>query len=238
MHGVGNGEKICLVGRVVFVFHPVLHGSRSHRRQKGLFDLDTLERSLEIVDVCFDGGMADVLKGLVAVEDPRVVSDGSPSSLVKVIGKFHQVSAEYGSRSEIRAGRLLDKATEPLARIAREIGFAQFAVVDDINPAINLLAHAFGHGAAHPLAIGFVVIGFPLVLCIEHLFEIRWLRQGARMRDQNSLSAAFHPLPPRERYWSDGVVEYWIFGYHHSATPLLQYSMSVIFPCPRLPTLF
>src|SRR4029434_792917 len=94
----------------------------------------------------FDGGMADVLERLVAAKDPCMMPDGSAASLVKVIGKFRQVSAEYGSRPKIRAHRFLEEAAESLARIAREIGFAQFAVVDDIDAAIHLLAQAFRHG--------------------------------------------------------------------------------------------
>jgi hypothetical protein len=99
----------------------VLHGPGSHCRQKGIFNLDALERGFEVVDVGFDGGMADVVERLVAVKDPCMMPDGSASSLVKVIGKFRQVSAEYGSRPKIGADRFLDEAAESLARIAREL---------------------------------------------------------------------------------------------------------------------
>src|SRR5215475_14339893 len=95
---------------------------------------------------------------------------------------------------------------------------------------MDLLAHAFRHGAPHPAAVGFVVIGLPLVLRVEHLFEIFRLRQRARMRDQDSFSAAFHVYLRKKTNWSVGVLEYWTIASRNPSLQILQHSIAPCLP--------
>ena len=190
----------------------MLHGAGSHRWQERLRNLAALERGFEVVYVGFDGGMADILERLNAGEDPCMVADGSAPASVEVLGKLNRVPTEDRGRLVIGTGRFLDEAAEPLPCVAGEIRFAEFAVIDDVDTAIDLFLHGSRHRAANPLGIGRLVIGLPLVFCHEHLHEIRRPRQCPGVSDKNSFSAAFHSIPPSEGYWSDGVLECWSIG--------------------------
>src|SRR5262249_26002682 len=118
VHGGGDGEEVSFVSGVVFVLHPVLHGAGSDGGEKGFFDRLSLERGFQILDVRLYLWVTDILERLSAVEDPGVMTDGGTSTPVKVLGELDHVAAEDGGRPEIWTCRLLDKAAEPLARIA------------------------------------------------------------------------------------------------------------------------
>jgi hypothetical protein len=145
----------------------------------------------------------------------------------------------------IGTGRFFDEAAEPLPCVAGEIRFTELAVVDDVDTAIDLFLHGSRHGAANPLGIGRLVIRLPFVFCHKHLHEIRRPRQCPGVSDKNSFSAAFHLIPPGQKYWSDGVVEYWSIArkplihysnfpeLHHSNTPFLQF-VSIFLCSPKL----
>src|SRR4029077_1539811 len=147
MHGVCDGEKISLVGGVIFVLHPVLHCAWSDGWEKSFFDLLPLKGGLQILDVRFDLGLADVFERLGTVEDPGMVPDGSTSAPVEVFGELNHVATEDRGGPEVRTRRSLDKAAQPFACVTGEIRFSQFAVVDDVDAALDLFLYDFRNGA-------------------------------------------------------------------------------------------
>ena len=120
-----------------------------------------------------------------------MVADGSAPASIEVLGKLNRVPTEDRGRLVIGTGRFFDEAAEPLPCVAGEIRFAEFAVIDDVDTAIDLFLHGSRHRAANPLGIGRLVIDLPLVFCHEHLHEIRRPRQCPRVSDKNSFVLRF-----------------------------------------------
>ena len=147
-HGVRDSEEIFLIGFVKFILHPVLHGARSHGGQKCFFNFLSLKRDFEIRDVGIHFLLADIFQRFHAIEDPRMMADGCPAAAVEILGELQHVAAENRSRLEIGTRRALDESAESFLRITGEIRFSQFAVVDDVDAALDLFLHDFGHGFA------------------------------------------------------------------------------------------
>ena len=141
----------------------MLHGAGSDGRKERLFELFSVERRFEILDVCLDLIMANVFERLRAIENSGVVPDRSSPSPIKIIGKFDHIAAENGGRFEVRSGRSLDKPAQTLARVAREIRLSQLAIVDDIDAALDLFLRSFSDGAAKALGKGFAVVRLAIV---------------------------------------------------------------------------
>ncbi len=182
-HRCGNGEEILFGGFVIFVLHPMLHGAGSDGREKSLCVLLALERRLQIGDVGVDFILADILERLDAIEHPGVMADGGPAAAVEILGELLHVAAEDRRRLEIHPGLALDESAQPLFGIAGEIRFAQFAVIDHVDAAIDLLLHHFGHRLAGPLGQRHAVIRLTLIARHQHLHQIFGPRQTADMRD-------------------------------------------------------
>ena len=60
VHGIGDGDQIGLVVRVIVVFHPVLDGAGRDGGKKRFLVLLTLQAGFEVGDLRFQRFMADV----------------------------------------------------------------------------------------------------------------------------------------------------------------------------------
>src|SRR5262249_20545978 len=140
-----------------------------HRGQERLCDLSALERGFEVFDIGSDGDIAYVFERFNTEEHPRMMTNGSASPPIEVLGKLNRVSTEDRGRFMIGTDRLFDKAAESLSCVAGKIRFAEFAVVDDVDTAIALFLHGSCHGATNSLGISHLIIGLPFIFCDEHL---------------------------------------------------------------------
>ena len=147
-HGVRDSEEIFLIGFVKIILHPMFHGARRHGGQKCFFIFLVLKREFEIRDVGIHFLLADVFQRFHAIEDPRVMADGRPAAAVEIFGELQHVASENRRRLEIGTRRALDESAQSFLRITGEIRFSQFAVVDDVDAALDLFLHDFGDGFA------------------------------------------------------------------------------------------
>ena len=148
VHGIGDGDEIGLVVRVVVVFHPVLDGAGSDGGKKRFFVLLTLQAGLEVGDFRLQRFMADVFERRVA-KHPFDVVAAMGSARVEVIAELGQVPGV--DRRGLVAGFdfTLDEAAQPVARVAGEVRLARFAVIDDVEAAGDLFLDDVGDGAGH-----------------------------------------------------------------------------------------
>src|SRR5688572_33189175 len=87
--------------------------------------------------------MSGILQRRIAEDAPQIVAAVS-GSVMEIIAELDHV-ARVDRRSAVVGFYLaFDKAGQALARIAREIGLADFAVIDDVEAAGELLPDNFG----------------------------------------------------------------------------------------------
>ena len=73
------------------------------------------------------------------------------------------------------------KAFEPFADIGEESGLGKFAIGDDIDAALDLLAHHIGHGLAQGFLERRRVIRLSAVFCLHNVEEMMRPRQAANV---------------------------------------------------------
>src|SRR5262245_2200224 len=115
----------------------MLDGSRVHGRQKGFWDLYTLEGSLKIVDVG--------LKGSMAYERERARTDHLLAPQVapagKVFWKLLGVAAIDPRQRIPCCSSAFGMPTEALAGIVRKVRLAKLTVVDTVETDGSLLLY-------------------------------------------------------------------------------------------------
>src|ERR1700730_16823493 len=111
---------------------------------------------------------------------------------IEIITKLREIAAVNRRRTVLGADFAFDETAQAFARIAREIGFTDLAVVDDIEAAVKLLLDDFGDSAAYPLSESSFVDGLAADLRRVHLLQVGRLRQCAGMGRENPFCTALH----------------------------------------------
>ena len=172
VHRVGDGEQIGFIIGVIVVFHPVFDGARRDGGEKGLLVLLSLEAGFEIVDLLLQPFLADILERPVAENPLDVVAAIVACPLVEVIAKLHHVAGENRRGAILRFHFPFDEAGETFPRIAGKIGLADFAVVDDIEAAVQLLFNHLGDHLSQPFGESSLIHRLPADLRGVHLFQV------------------------------------------------------------------
>jgi hypothetical protein len=84
------------------------------------------------------------------------------------------------------------QAAKASVYIVAEAGLAHFAVVDDVDAALDLLLYGFLHGALDSFGERRTVIGLPAAAGAQHVSQVIGPRQGTLVRDENAVGAPFH----------------------------------------------
>ena len=194
--------------------------ARAHRRgdrHERARDVDALERRLEVVDVPADGGLSLVGDRRDAFPDPEVLAPGREIRLLsgglrlprrqpvvildrRVGGvEFREFLglADHVDRVLLvvaRAELAMDEAAEPLGDVADPAGLAVFAVADDVDADVRLLANHAGDFLPQGLFIRGLVVWLPIVARREDVADRHRPHEAADVRDKNSIGAAFHGI--------------------------------------------
>jgi len=114
------------------------------------------------------------------------------ASGIKIITELGEISGVNRRCTILGADFALDETAEAFARIAREIGFTNLTIVDDVDAAVELFLDDFDDSAAYPLGENSFVDGLAGDFCLVHLFQVGRLRQGAGVGRENSFRTALH----------------------------------------------
>src|SRR5687768_3828530 len=110
-------------------------------------------------------------------------------STMEIVAEFYHFARVDRRGTVFRFYLAFDKAAQALARIAGKVGLADFTVVDDVEPAGDLLFDDFGDRFAHALGERRFVDGLAGDLSVVHRFQVRRLRQRAGVGSQDSIGA-------------------------------------------------
>ncbi len=86
----------------------------------------------------------------------------------------------------------MDEAAQPLGDVADPAGLAEFAVADDVDADLGLLAHDAGDLRAQGALVGGLVVGPAVVARRENVADRHRAHQAADMGDENAVAAAVH----------------------------------------------
>ncbi len=187
-HRVRDGEDVRLLGRVVLVLEEERDDPRRRRRHEHLLRFHLGERRLEVAHVGLGSprvANADrrVASGRLAPRAPRVAEH--PLGEVR---KRRQVLVDECVAGTAETG----KSVLDVRRVAR---LAHFAVVDDIDTGLGLLAHDLFDRRGHAVRERGRVDRYTLLLCVHRANEVVGAWQAPGVRREKSLSAAFHCAP-------------------------------------------
>ena len=196
VHGVGDGEQIGLVVWVVVVFHPVLDGAGRDGGKKCFLVFLSLEARFEIIDFLLQPLLADILERPVAENSLDVVAAIVACSLVEVVAKLHHVAGENRRGPILRFHFPFDEAGEPFPRIAGKIRLADFAVVDDIEAAVELLFDDLRDHLVHPFGESSLITGCPLICAVCICFKSAGCGKRPRVGRQDTFTASLHLSSP------------------------------------------
>src|SRR5262249_13292587 len=91
-------------------------------------------------------------------------------------------------------------AAQALARVAGEVALGLLAVVDDVEPDGDLLAHDVRDGAAHARREGGRIVRAVLVARLQHLAQRRRPGEASGVCREDPVGAVFHRgAPPAAR---------------------------------------
>jgi hypothetical protein len=93
------------------------------------------------------------------------------------------------------------KTAKARAYIIAEASLAHFAVVDDVDAALDLLLYGFLHGALYALGERRTVVGLSAAVGAQHVSQVIRPGQGTLVRDENAVGTPFHDesRPPGRR---------------------------------------
>ena len=171
-------------------------GAGRDGREKCLLVLLSLEARFEITDFLLQPFLADILERPVAENPLDIVAAVVARPFVEVIAKLHHVAGENRRGSILWFHFPFDEAGETFPCIAGKIGLADFAVVDDIEAAVQLLLNHLGDHLSHPFGESLWIDGLPADLRGVHLFQVTRLWQGTGMGRQDTFTASFHLNSP------------------------------------------
>ena len=79
------------------------------------------------------------------------------------------------------------KPVKPLADVGEETRFGEFPVGDDVDAAIDLLAHDVGDSNTQRLLKCLLVIGLPAIFRLHHVEQMVRPRQAADVRSLDTI---------------------------------------------------
>src|ERR1700730_15464182 len=157
---------------------------------------DALQGCLEICNIGLDRFLPEILEWAAA---DRIVNTKIDSG--EVFGKFGFVAGPDLEGWLSWLAFPLRDAPQALTRITGKVDFRQLAVIDQINPALDLLTDDIGHRGSDPVIECGRIIRIASVFRGQQCAHILRARQAAGVRGQDSLTAPFHDKPPMMR-WS------------------------------------
>src|SRR5262245_10460428 len=160
----------------------MLDGTGRDRRQKRLLVMNSSKRGFQILDLSLQGSVADVLDRTVAENPFSVFAAHRSQPFAKIVAEIRHVARENRRGPLFRPGFTLDEAAQALARVAGKVGFTNFAVVDDVESAIDLLADYISERAPNPRSEDIRIASLPTLSRRVHPFQVVRLGQTARMR--------------------------------------------------------
>ncbi len=190
--GVGDGEDVFALGRIVFVDAVIGGGRRGHRGHEGLFHLHRRQGLGEGFD-----GKADALS--VGIGDRADTGfgggafDGAGEVLCQEFLEANPVGAQPLGlaqlvRADLETGDALDDVVGPAF-------LAVFTVVDDVEADRGLLLHHLCHRSLHRHGVGDGILR-------RTLLEVRQRQEFGRSRDaahvggEDAVYAALHRTIP------------------------------------------
>src|SRR5262249_28169151 len=180
---------------------PIRRARRRNGRHESLLRPSAVERRLEIVDVGLELRHA-------------AIGDGRGADHVSLARGYVPLAVELrkGLRFARARPRALPRhlpvhleAAETFVDVRYEAWLAEFAIVDDVDAEVDLLAHDLGHRLAQPRGVGLRVDGLALFLGPHHGEQIGGPRQASDVGGENPVDAALHgpsrllPSSPRKR---------------------------------------
>jgi hypothetical protein len=189
---VGNGVDVVFFARVILVDAvPDGAGGRNDRKKR-LLDLDSAEGGFQVVDVALHG------RGIGVLDRADANVGGHTGKAPGEFGLHHirkalEVAPEPSERSsQIRA---VLEARDTFEDVIRPTGFAEFAVVNDVDAGLGLPLDDIGDG------IGERVLKFPFVFRrrgrqghASQLAKARRTDDAADVGSKNPMFAAFHGI--------------------------------------------
>ncbi len=194
-HGVGEGPGIVFLALVVQVGLQRLQARRRHDGHEGLARLRPLEARLEAGDVRGDLSLAAIghlagadhlerpplapAVGHVLVELPKV---GAVLAREDLAVERPHLEAGHPRADVVHPGAVIDLAND---------GFAEFPIVDDVDPGAGLQAHNLAD------AVPQTALELRPRPCAEAFDQLRRARKAADVGCQYAAGAAVHVCPSR-----------------------------------------
>src|SRR5438128_4803036 len=136
--------------------------------------------------------MANVFERAVTKNSFDVFPAHVAEAAAEIIAELDHIAGENRRNSIFCLRFSFDKSAEPLARVTGEVGFSDFAVINNVETAVELFLHDVGNRASHPRGEGNFIDLLASALCRMHLLQIVRLGQRAGVSCENSLCAALH----------------------------------------------
>ena len=184
-HRIGDGEQIGLLARIVVVAEEQRDDAGRRRAHERVAAADRGERGLEIVDIGL--GRIGVADGDGSVAGGRLAprASGVAEDALGEVGELGEILVDEGVA---RAA----EAHEPVLDVGGIARLRHFAVVDDVDAGIDLLAHHLSHRCAHARGERVALDRHALLLGVHQPDQIVGPRQAAGMSRQKSVGAADH----------------------------------------------
>ena len=154
----------------MLVAQPVLDRAGRDRGQVRLLDAHAAQRRAQVLDVRPHGLRSDV------PDAPRAqhrllagAAEGHPAG--EILRELLGVAAEDQLARELPAGPGLESA-DPLADVVGEVGLAELAVVDAVEPGLDLQADDLGHGRGQAAGQRLAVVGLTGGLCGDQRLDV------------------------------------------------------------------
>src|SRR3989442_13828144 len=98
--------------------------------------------------------MANVFEPAGAKNSLDVFPAHVAEAAAEIISELDHVAGENRRNSIFRLRVSFDESAEPFARVTGEVGFSDFAVINNVETAVELFLHDIGNRASHPLGEG------------------------------------------------------------------------------------
>ena len=188
-HRLGDGVEVRLVILVVVVAKEQRHHAGRGRAHEAAGGLHLRERGLQVVDV--------VARGLRIAHADRSVAGrrlapraaGIAEHALRELRKLGEVLVDEGV-----AGAA--EAVEPVLDVGRVARLRHFAVVDQVDAGLGLLADHLCDRRAHARGQRRAIDRHAFLLGVHHADQVVRPRQAAGVRGQKALGAAFHVWSP------------------------------------------